>query len=51
MKLKVMKAFVRYLMGEGVVGPEVLLKRLTVRVPDGLARAIEAEDLRKLLGV
>jgi integrase/recombinase XerD len=50
-KLKVLKAIVRYLMGEGVMGPEVLLKRLTVRVPDGLPRAIEAEDLRRLLGV
>ena len=50
-KLKVLKAFVRYLIGEGVVGPQVLLKRLTVRVADGLPRAIEAEDLRRLLGV
>ena len=49
--MKVVKAFVRFLMGEGVVPSEVLLKRLTIRVPDGLPRAIEPEDVRRLLGV
>jgi integrase/recombinase XerD len=50
-KLKVVKAFVRFLMGQEVIGPEVLLKRLTVRVPEGLPRAMESEDVRRLLGV
>jgi len=49
--MKVVKAFVRFLMGEGVVPSEVLLKRLTIKVPDGLPRAIEAEDVRRLLSV
>jgi len=49
--MKVVKAFVRFLMGEGVVPSEVLLRRLTVKVPDGLPRAIGAEDVRRLLGV
>jgi integrase/recombinase XerD len=49
--MKVVKAFVRFLMGEGVVPSEVLLKRLTIKVPDGLPRAIELEDVRRLLGV
>jgi integrase/recombinase XerD len=50
-RMKVVKAFVRFLLEEGVVGPEVLLKRLTIRVPEGLPRAMEPEDLRRLLGV
>ena len=49
--MKVVKAFVRFLMGEGVVASEVLLKRLTIKVPDGLPRAMEPEDVRRLLGV
>jgi len=49
--MKVVKAFVRFLMGEGVVPSEVLLKRLTIKVPDGLPRAMEPEDVRRLLGV
>ncbi len=49
--MKVVKAFVRFLMAEGVVSSEVLLKRLTIRVPDGLPRAMEPEDVRRLLGV
>jgi integrase len=49
--MKVVKAFVRFLMGEGVVPSEVLLKRLTIKVADGLPRAIEPEDVRRLLSV
>jgi site-specific recombinase XerD len=49
--MKGVKAFVRFLMGEGVVPSEVLLRRLTIKVPDGLPRAIEPEDVRRLLGV
>lgn len=49
--MKVVKAFVRFLMGEGVVPSDVLLRRLIIKVPDGLPRAIEPEDLRRLLGV
>ncbi|NIS70539.1 MAG: tyrosine-type recombinase/integrase [Proteobacteria bacterium] len=48
--MKVVKAFVRFLMGEGVVCSEVLLKRLVIKVADGLPRAIDPEDLRRLLG-
>jgi site-specific recombinase XerD len=49
--MKVVKAFVRFLIGEGVVPSELLWKRLTIRVPDGLPRAMESEDVRGLLGV
>jgi site-specific recombinase XerD len=38
--MKVVKAFVRFLIGEGVVPSELLWKRLTIRVPDGLPRAM-----------
>lgn len=49
--MKVVKAFVRFLMGEGVVASEVLVKRLIIKVPDGLPRAMEPQDVRRLLGV
>jgi len=50
-RMKVVKAFVRFLMEEGVVGGDVLSRRLTIRVADGLPRAMAPEDLRQVLGV
>lgn len=50
-RVKQVKAFVRFLIEEGVVEPRVLSKRLTIRVPESLPRAIPPEDLRRVLGV
>ena len=50
-RMKVVKAFVRFLMEEGVVEDDVLSRRLTIRVADGLPRAITPEDLVRLYGV
>jgi integrase/recombinase XerD len=50
-KLKVLKAFVRFLMEHGVVNADVLSKRLTVKVAEGLPRAIPPEDIRRLLSI
>jgi site-specific recombinase XerD len=50
-KVKQLKAFCRFLIEEQVVRAEVLFKRLTIRVPDGLPRAMEPEDMRRLLSV
>ncbi len=50
-RLKVVKAFVRSLMEQGVIQPDVLSRRLTIKVPEGLPRAMAPEDVRRLLSV
>jgi integrase/recombinase XerD len=50
-RVKQMKAFGRFLIEEGVVEPQVLSKRLTIKVPESLPRAIPPEDLRRVLKV
>ena len=45
------KAFLRFLMEEGTVREEVLSKRLAVKVPESLPRAIDPEDIKALLSV
>jgi integrase len=49
--VKQVKAFVRFLIEEGVVTPQVLSKRLTIKVPESLPRAIPPEDMRGVLDV
>ena len=51
MRLACVKAFVRFLIETEVVQPEALSKRLTIKVPDSLPRAIEPDDEEKLLAV
>jgi len=50
-RLGLIKAFLRYLSEEGVVRHEVLSKRIGVKVPDALPKAIAPEDVRTLLSV
>ena len=51
MRLACVKAFMRFLIEGGVLDSDVLSKRLTVKVPDSLPRAIEPDDEEKLLAV
>lgn len=51
MRLRTLKAFLRYLIEEDVVRPEVLSKRMIIKVPDSLPRAIDPDDIKKLLPV
>lgn len=44
-------AFMKFLIEQGVVDEKVLKRRVRVKVPDSLPRAMEAEDVRKLLSV
>jgi integrase/recombinase XerD len=50
-RVKQLKAFVRFLIEEAVVEPQVLSKRLTIKVPESLPRAMPPEDLRGVLEV
>jgi integrase/recombinase XerD len=51
LRVKQLKALMRFLIEEEVVKPQVLLKRLTVKVPEPLPRAIPPDELRSLLAV
>jgi integrase/recombinase XerD len=50
-RLASVKAFLRYLIEEGVVRHEVLSKNVSVKVPDALPRAMAPDDVRQLLSV
>jgi len=51
MRLACVKAFLRFLIEGGVVHPEVISKRMIIKVPDSLPRAIELDDEKKLISV
>jgi integrase/recombinase XerD len=51
MRLGMLKAFARFLMERDVLPPELLSKRMMIKVPDGLPRAMDPDDVRQLLAV
>jgi integrase/recombinase XerD len=51
LKLDLLKAFIRYQIEKDVVFAEVLSKRMIIKVPDALPKAMEIEDEAKLLSV
>lgn len=50
-RLRMVYAFVRFLIEEKILGYELLERRIKVRLPDRLPRAIDPEDLKQLLSV
>jgi len=50
-RLGSVKAFLRYLIEEGVIRHEVLSKGISVKLPEALPKAIAPEDVRALLSV
>jgi integrase/recombinase XerD len=44
-------AFLRYMVDGGIVDPEVLVKKIRLRLPDVLPKAINPEDIRRLVSV
>ena len=50
-RLGSVKAFLRYLVEEDVFRHEVLLRSISVKIPDALPKAIAPEDVRALLSV
>jgi integrase/recombinase XerD len=50
-RLDTLKAFIRYQIEKGVVSADVLLKRMIIKVPDSLPKAMEMEDEAKMLSV
>jgi integrase/recombinase XerD len=45
------QAFLRYLVEEGIVSPDIFGRRIRLQLPERLPRAMEPDDLRKLLSV
>ena len=50
-RVRTVKAFIGFLVDRGVVRPDIFPKRLMVKVPDYLPRALDPEDVKKLLSV
>lgn len=50
-KLVSVQAFLRYLVEEGIASPDIFGRRIRLQVPERLPRAMDPDDLRKLLSV
>ncbi len=50
-RLRSLNAFIRFAIEDEIVGPEVLSKRIIIKVPDLLPRAIELDDVEQLFSV
>ena len=50
-RLDTLKAFVRYLIEKEIISPDILFKRMIIKVPQSLPKAIEPEDEKRLLSV
>lgn len=50
-RLKGLYAFLNFLVEHGVLGADVIKRKLRIRVPEALPRAIDPEDIQQLLAV
>jgi integrase/recombinase XerD len=50
-RLRCLYAFLRYLAGNDVVNPDILKKKYRIKLPDTLPRAIDPQDIARLLAV
>ena len=50
-RLRCLYAFLKYLAARGVVTPDLLKKKFRIKLPDTLPRAIDPEDIARLLSV
>ena len=50
-RLDILKAFIRFLIEKGVVSTDVIMKRMIIKVPDSLPKAMEIKDEAKMLSV
>jgi integrase/recombinase XerD len=51
MRLEIVKAFLRFMAEKGLIGEEVFCWKLRIKVPETLPRAMEPEDVDRLLAV
>jgi len=50
-RLRAVKAFLRFLIDEEIVDHRVLSRRIAIKIPEALPRAIDPDDVKRLLGV
>ena len=50
-RLKLLSSFLRSLIEQGIVHPDVLRRKITIKIPETLPRAIDPEDVKQLLSV
>ncbi len=50
-RLRLLYAFVSYLVDQEVVHPDLLKRKIRVKVPDALPRAIDPEEIKQILAV
>ncbi len=50
-RLKQIYAFLNYLVANGVIGADVIGRKLRIRVPETLPRAIDPQDVQQLLAI
>ena len=50
-RIDALYAFIRFLVDREVLSPDLLKRKLRVKVPDSLPRAIDPQDIRRLLAV
>jgi len=50
-RIDALYAFIRFLVDREVLSPDLLKRKLRVKVPDSLPRAIDPQDVRRLLAV
>ncbi|MHC4537468.1 MAG: tyrosine-type recombinase/integrase [Planctomycetota bacterium] len=50
-ELRRLYAFLNFLVDYDVIGPDVIKRKLRIKVPDALPRAIDPEDIQRLLAV
>ena len=51
MRLDSVKAFLRFLIEKDILCPDVLSRRMMIKIPDALPRAMDPDDVNKLLRV
>jgi site-specific recombinase XerD len=51
MRVRGLRAFFRFLIDSEALGPEMLVKKVKIKVPDALPRAMDPEDVKKLIKV
>jgi len=50
-RLKALSAFLRYLIDREIVHPDVLKRRMMIKIPESLPRAIDPDDVKHILRV
>jgi len=48
-KLRSLKTFLKYLIERGIVHPDILKKKIKIKIPDSLPRAIDPDDVKRFL--